>query len=179
LRLKGRESLMSLFDQSLVARRQQHFHCRAETTLDYTPDSSQQMAGLVAYYNTSNHAYLHVSRDAASHQRVLRVTVNRDGALSEPSAALPLAEGPVDLAVESHHDRYQFQFRQDGSDWRDVGPLLDTAMLSDEFATRFEGGFARSFGFTGNFIGLACQDLTGARLHADFDSFSYLPLEPR
>lgn len=173
LRLKGRESLMSLFDQSLVARRQQHFNCRAETRLEFAPELFQQMAGLVAYYNTSNHAYLHVSRDVDSGRRVLRLTVNRDAALSEPATAVELAEGAVDLAVEFRHDRYQFQFRQADAPWQDIGPALDAAMLSDEFATQFVNGFARSFGFTGNFIGIACQDLSGQRLAADFDYFSY------
>ncbi|HEY1130410.1 MAG TPA: glycoside hydrolase family 43 protein [Roseateles sp.] len=173
LRLKGRESLMSLFEQSLVARRQQHFNCRVETRLDFEPELFQQMAGLVAYYNTSNHAYLHVSRDVDSGRRVLRLTVNRDAALSEPATAVELADGAVDLAVEFSHDRYQFHYAQAGQPWTAIGPALDTAMLSDEFATRFVNGFARSFGFTGNFIGLACQDLSGQGLAADFDHFSY------
>ncbi len=173
LRLKGRESLMSLFEQSLVARRQQHFNCRVETRLDFEPELFQQMAGLVAYYNTSNHAYLHVSRDVDSGRRVLRLTVNRDAALSEPAIAVELSDGAVDLAVEFSHDRYQFHYAQAGQPWTAIGPALDTAMLSDEFATRFVNGFARSFGFTGNFIGLACQDLSGRGLAADFDHFSY------
>ncbi|MBV8037154.1 glycoside hydrolase family 43 protein [Roseateles sp.] len=173
LRLKGRESLMSLFEQSLVARRQQHFNCRVETRLEFEPELFQQMAGLVAYYNTSNHAYLHVSRDVDSGKRVLRLTVNRDAALSEPAQAVELAAGAVDLAVEFSHDRYQFHYAQAGKPWTAIGPALDAAMLSDEFATRFVDGFARSFGFTGNFIGLACQDLSGQRLAADFDHFSY------
>lgn len=177
LRLKGRESLMSLFEQSLVARRQQHFNCRAETRVDFEPANFHQMAGLVAYYNTANHAYLHVSRDPDSGQRVLRLTVNRDAALSEPCAAQPLLDGPVDLALEFRHARYQFYFTQAGQPWTAFGPALDSAMLSDEFATRFVNGFARSFGFTGNFIGLACQDLAGTRLHADFDHFSYTNLD--
>jgi len=173
LRLKGRESLMSLFEQSLVARRQQHFNCRAETSVDFEPANVHQSAGLVAYYNTSNHAYLHVNHDDDGQQRVLRLHVNRDGALSAACDAIPLAKGPVDLAVEFHHASYQFSFRQGGGEWQAVGPALDSAMLSDEYATRFSEGFARSFGFTGNFIGLACQDLAGTRLAADFDYFSY------
>ena len=175
LRLTGRESLMSLFDQSLVARRQQHFHCRVETRVDFEPDNFHQMAGLVAYYNTRNHAYLHVTRDIDSGQRVVALHVNRDAAISAAATPLPLAAGPVDLAVEFSHDRYQFHVRQDGQPWQPIGPALDTAMLSDEFATRFVNGFASSFGFTGNFIGIACQDLAGTRRHADFDHFTYLP----
>lgn len=173
LRLKGRESLMCLFDQSLVARRQQHFNCRAETRVDFEPDNFHQMAGLVAYYNTRNHAYLHVTRDPDSGARVACLHVNRDGALSAASAPVALAAGPVDLAVEFTHDSYQFHIKQNGGDWQAVGTALDAAMLSDEFATRFINGFANSFGFTGNFIGLACQDLAGTRKHADFDHFTY------
>lgn len=175
LRLTGRESLMSLFDQSLVARRQQHFHCRVETRVDFEPDNFHQMAGLVAYYNTRNHAYLHVTRDIDSGQRVVALHVNRDAAISAAATPQPLADGPVDLAVEFSHDRYQFHVRQDGQPWQPIGPALDTAMLSDEFATRFVNGFASSFGFTGNFIGIACQDLAGTGRHADFDHFTYLP----
>lgn len=177
LRLKGRESLMSCFDQSLVARRQQHFRCRAETRVDFEPEHYQQMAGLVAYYNTRNHAYLHVTRDPDSGERVVALHVNRDGAYSANGASVPLAAGPVDLAVEFSHDSYRFFHRQDGQAWQPLGEPLDTAMLSDEFATRFINGFANSFGFTGNFIGLACQDLAGTRRQADFDHFTYETLE--
>ncbi len=177
LRLKGRESLMSLFQQSLVARRQQHFNCRVETRLDFDPASFQQMAGLVAYYNTGNHAYLHVSRALHGGARVLRLYVNRDGALSEPANAVNLAHGAVDLRLEFHHATYQFAYSQGGGAWQTIGPALDTAMLSDEAVTRFEGGYARSFGFTGNFVGLSCQDLAGTRSVADFDHFSYTPLD--
>jgi xylan 1,4-beta-xylosidase len=173
LRLRGRESLMSLFAQSLVARRQQHFHCHVQTKVDFEPEHFQQMAGLVAYYNTSNHAYLHISAHPDTGARVLRLSVNRDGALSEPVQPVPLAAGAVEMRVEFRHASYQFSYCEAGGTWRDFGPALDTAMLSDEAATHIEGGFARSFGFTGNFIGIACQDLAGTRRAADFDYFDY------
>lgn len=176
LRLTGRESLMSLFDQSLIARRQQHFHCRAETRLDFAPENLHQMAGLVAYYNTRNHAYLHVTHDDDTGARVAALHVNRDGAISAAAAPMPLPAGPVELAVAFAHDTYQFHLKPHGGAWQPIGPALDTAMLSDEAATCFVNGFATSFGFTGNFIGLACQDLAGTRKHADFDHFSYTPL---
>jgi xylan 1,4-beta-xylosidase len=181
LRLRGRESLMSLFSQSLVARRQQHFNCRVQTQLDFEPEHFAQMAGLVAYYNTSNHAYLHVSADPESGARLLRLSVNRDGSLTEPVTPVAIGPGAIELRVEFKHAQYQFAFRMAhgtaGGAWLDIGPALDTAMLSDEAATRFEGSFARSFGFTGNFIGLACQDLAGTRRVADFDYFSYAEIK--
>ncbi|CAN7457785.1 glycoside hydrolase family 43 protein [Rhizobacter sp. LjRoot28] len=177
LRLIGRESLMSLFDQSLVARRQQHFRCEAETLVDFEPTSFQQTAGLVAYYNTQNHAYLHVTHDERNGGRVLRLMVNDRGIPSEPALPVPIGErGPVRLRVRFDGALFSFEYALDAGPWRHIGHALQTAMLSDEHATRFEGSVARSFGFTGNFIGLACQDLGGQRLHADFDHFSYRPL---
>lgn len=174
LRLRGRESLMSTFDQSLVARRQQAFVCEAETRVDFEPGSFQHLAGLVAYYNTQNHAYLHITHDAHAGGKVLLLAVNESGILREPTAPILLPPGrPVDMKVRFEGPSFRFFYRLDGEDWQPVGEPLRTCMLSDEHATRFENGIPRSFGFTGNFIGVACQDLSGGRLHADFDHFSY------
>jgi xylan 1,4-beta-xylosidase len=182
LRLHGRCSPMSRFEQSLVARRQQHFDCEAETVMEFSPTVFQQMAGLIAYYNTQNHAYLHVSHDEAAQAgaggRVLRLSVNDDGAFREAAAPLPIGEARrIGLRVRFSGETFQFSYALDGGEWQPFGAALASRMLSDEHATRFHDNFSRSFGFTGNFIGLACQDLTGGRLHADFDHFSYRALQ--
>src|SRR6185436_5872426 len=51
LRLHGRESIGSWFEQSLVARRQEDFAFRAETRVAFDPVTYQQVAGLTYYYN--------------------------------------------------------------------------------------------------------------------------------
>lgn len=176
LRLVGRCSLMSTFDQSLVARRQQHFDCEAETVVEFEPVVFQQMAGLVAYYNTQNHAYLHVSHDEERGGRVLRLSVNDHGKLREAAAPIAIGNAPrvwLKLRFEGEALRFSYALAED--DWRPFGETLRAAILSDEHATRFDDGFPRSFGFTGNYIGLACQDLSGSGLHADFDYFDYSP----
>ena len=173
LRLWGRESLMSKFDQSLVARRQQHFRCEVGTAVEFSPLGFQQMAGLVAYYNTQNHAYLHVTHDEAL-GRVLRLSVNDTGIPSEPAAPVPVGDATrVALRVQFDGPVYRFSYALREGEWLPIGGDLPTASLSDEHATRFENGTARSFGFTGNYVGLACQDLGGGRLHADFDHLDY------
>ncbi|MNP86348.1 hypothetical protein D3C76_1865290 [compost metagenome] len=50
--------------------------------------------------------------------------------------------------------------------------MLDAAKLSDEYATVSADGVFTSWGFTGTFVGLCAQDLSGRRKHADFDYFS-------
>jgi xylan 1,4-beta-xylosidase len=177
LRLVGRSSLMSNFDQSLVARRQQHFHCEADTVLEFQPIIYQQMAGLLAYYNTQNHAYLHVTHDESLNTRVLRLNVSDDGKLREAATPVSVGNAPrVWLKLRFEGPQFRFWYALAEGEWQPIGEALPSSFLSDEYATRFEGGYPRSFGFTGNYIGLACQDLTGSRLHADFAHFGYREL---
>jgi xylan 1,4-beta-xylosidase len=58
----------------------------------------------------------------------------------------------------------QFEYAMPGSGWQCIGPVLNGAILSDDYST---------LGFTGAFVGLCCQDLSGQRLHADFPYFFY------
>ena len=61
LRLYGKESLLSKFNQAIVARRQQSFVFSASTALEFAPSYFKQMAGMVYYYNTTQYYYLRVS----------------------------------------------------------------------------------------------------------------------
>jgi xylan 1,4-beta-xylosidase len=60
--LIGRESIGRWFEQSLVARRQEHFTYTASTTVAFEPTTYQQAAGLTTYYNRHKfHAVLVIS----------------------------------------------------------------------------------------------------------------------
>jgi xylan 1,4-beta-xylosidase len=66
------------------------------------------------------------------------------------------------------HATLRFSWSLDGERWHMLPYELDASVLSDE-AGKGEGAQ-----FTGNFVGLCCQDLAGTGLHADFDRFYYL-----
>jgi xylan 1,4-beta-xylosidase len=53
------------------------------------------------------------------------------------------------------------------NDWRGLLQQFDASILSDEAAAP---GTAN---FTGAFVGVACQDMSGTSKHADFDFFEY------
>ncbi len=172
LRLIGRESIGSWFEQALVARRQEHFVYRAETALDFDPDTYQQAAGLVTYYNRHKFHFLAVSH-AEGTGRTLTVMSCAgdwpDGRLSLPMAApVVLGDGPVELAVEVDHAGQRFLWRQGGA-WRQAGPGLDASLVSDE------AGRGEHASFTGGFVGMAAFDVTGRARHADFARFDYTP----
>ncbi|MDV7140158.1 glycoside hydrolase family 43 protein [Maribacter sp. TH_r10] len=169
LRLKGRESINSHHTQALIVRRQQAFCYSAGTCLDFNPESFQQMAGLTAFYDNENFYYLYVTHDA-EHGKCLDIMSSVKGNIDFPlEKKIPLNEHKESyLRLNVRYDKLNFQYSEDGQNWKGIGPDLDCSTLSDEFQ---EGD--KNATFTGAFVGLCCQDLTGRRLPADFDYFDY------
>ena len=170
LRLIGRESLGSWFEQALVARRQEHQAYRAETTVLVDPPNWQRAAGLITYYNRHKfHAAL-ITREPGF-GRCLRIV----SCIGDPSEALtfqqPIAlpDGPITLAVVVERATQQFFWRADGEE-QPLGPALDASLISDE------GGRGEHASFTGAFVGMVAHDLTGRGWSADFTRFSYAAL---
>lgn len=170
LRLYGRESIVSHFEQSLLARRQASFHIEASTCVEFDPDSSQQMAGLVAFYSTDSFYYLFLTH-APHSARCLGLMRCERGQISYPvEKEYPLDDCPrVYLKLVIQDDRIRFFHSRTGEQWTAVCWEQDASILSDEHAL--------PCGFTGTFVGIACQDASGGRRHADFDWFEYRELD--
>jgi xylan 1,4-beta-xylosidase len=173
LRLHARESLGSFFEQALVARRQQHFSLRIETELDFRPETFQQAAGLVHYYNRHKLHFLAVTHDVRLGRVLMIMSCPGDwpdARLSFPlETPIPLpGNEPVGLAAEIDGASLQFSYRN-GDDWKPVGPVLDASVISDE------GGRGEHGSFTGAFVGMAAFDTSGTACSADFDYFAYQP----
>jgi xylan 1,4-beta-xylosidase len=169
LRLKGRESLNSHHTQALVARRQQSFFYTAETCIDFQPDTFQQMAGLICMYDNRNFYYLYLTWEE-DRGRCIDIISSKDGVtefLLDEKLRIPDI-GMYYLKAKIYYDRLQFYHSVNGKDWTPIGPEYDYSTLSDEFEAW--GGDAH---FTGSFVGLCCQDLSGRRNAADFDYFEY------
>jgi xylan 1,4-beta-xylosidase len=166
LRLRGRDSLHSLFTQSLLARRIQHFQFTAGTCLEFAPTHFTQMAGLICYYDTRQHYYLRVTHDETL-GRVLGIVLTDDGAYDElVDSQFAINDWKqVFLRVQVDGARLQFSASPDGRTWREVGPGLDYSKLSDDYGSTLR--------FTGPMVGVCCQDVGGTRAVADFDFFDY------
>ena len=169
LRLYGRESFTSQFTQAFVARRWQSLNFEAETKVDFNPETFQQMAGLVCYYNTMNWTSFHVTWDEEK-GKVLDLMTAENGCFAQPIAGnemiIPEDVESVYLKVNVDGEVYTYHYSFDGVTWNEVSVKLDTYKLSDDFVSG--GGF-----FTGAFVGMHCQDTSGAKLYADFDYFRY------
>ncbi len=171
LRIYGMESPGSLFRQSLVARRQKHFRFTAETRVDVEPQNFQQMAGLIVYYNSSKFHYLYVGFDdgIGKHLGIMSCEADRTLAASFPmhDQRVALPEGPVSLKAEADHEALTFSYRTGSNDWACLPPTLDMRHLTDQ------AGLEAGEQFTGTFVGMCANDLSGQRLPADFEYFSY------
>jgi xylan 1,4-beta-xylosidase len=172
LRLHGRESIGSWFEFSLMARRQEHHGFRAETVIEFSPDTYQQVAGLAYYYNRYKFHALGVSL----HEKLGRVLVIQSCPGDYPSGNLvfPIDDGisvpggRLYLAAEVRDNDLRFFWHAEGeAEWRPLGPMLDGGVVSDE------GGVGEHGSFTGAFIGMFAYDVSGRGQSADFDHFSY------
>ena len=65
----------------------------------------------------------------------------------------------------------QFYYALTEGDWQAFGPVLDGSILSDDYVQDSENIYRPAF--TGAFVGMCCQDLSGRKMHADFDWFDY------
>jgi xylan 1,4-beta-xylosidase len=171
LRLYGRESIGSVFRQSLVARRQQSHYFSAATVVEFEPEHFQQMAGMVCYYGSTQYHYLYLSHEESLGKCLRVMSCLPDPPLTyafTPPIVIPAGK-PVHLRVEIDCERLYFAYRVEGADldWHWLPQQFDASILSDE---------ASAFGkpnFTGAFVGMACQDMAGTARPADFDWFDY------
>jgi xylan 1,4-beta-xylosidase len=175
LRLRGRLSAESLWQQSLLAQRLTEHLAEVEVTVDAEPTTFTQSAGLVLWYNTTSYYQLHVTwaepegEPQAGQQwaggqgrRVLVLTHGHpDGA--RVLATVGVADGPVRLRAQI--DRATARLWSAGSDgpWKRVGPDVDFSELSDDFGPRLR--------FTGALVGISAVDLVDGTFTADFSGW--------
>ena len=166
LRIRGKESLVSIHRQALIARRQTDFCFTARTVMDFEPNSFQQMAGLIYRYDESAQYYLRATWDEDRRTRTLGLLV-----FDQKEMTLPLGRDEVDigsgelrLQLTVRFAAARFWWSREERPWQAIGPELDAGKISDDY-----GGL----GFTGAFVGMACQDLQRQEFPADFASFTY------
>ena len=162
LTLHGAESLESNFEQAMLARRLTSQNLTATTKISFKPENFQQMAGLAAYYNTYLFHYLYLSMDEEK-GLCLQIHSCDDGKSNFPLGGeiIPVSNNELFLRASFNDKRLQFYYSHCGQDFLKIGPVLDASILSDDHGEHW--------GFTGTFVALACQDLTGKKLPATLE----------
>ena len=116
-----------------------------------------------------------MARDEESGENCLRVIV-RDGLkFYNPVENYRVLIGQnkhVWLRASVNRLTLELSYSLDGVNFEKICKTLDSSNLCDEAY-----GVIGHEGHTGTFIGMACQDLTGNKKHADFISFEYIAEE--
>lgn len=167
LELKGNDSLTSLFDQSLIARRWTSFDFVAGTTLCFKPYHYNQTAGLSCFYNTKAFHYLYVGYDEVKKQRIINILTNDNFNFNEPLEGNYIYVNDdvkrISLKVMVKQDKIQFYYACDDSKFEVVGPVLDASILSDEHVSGWT--------YTGAVIAISAVDNFNKDTKAVFSEF--------
>jgi xylan 1,4-beta-xylosidase len=165
LRIYGRESLGSKFRQSMVARRITSLNSVAETCVEFEPQTFQQAAGLICFYDTQNYYYIKVT-NYENIGKCVTVSYSINDEYTELSSQVfPVNTKSCFMKAEIENDKLYLSYSVDGKNWNKINQIFDMTTLSDEACK--EGSF------TGAFVGICAQDVAGTRQAADFDYFEY------
>ena len=165
LTLSGRDSPGSRQTQALLGVRQKHFSFEAETSVEFTPENFQQIAGMMYRYNEDLFYYVNLTYNEKRCERVVNLMVMDNGKLSILHETA-FSENKLYIKIQIKLDRAKFFFSSDGSSWMPLGENFDATILSDEYVKPY-------YGFTGAFVCLACHDWSGQDKDAKFDFFRY------
>ncbi|MGK4017608.1 glycoside hydrolase family 43 protein [Weissella paramesenteroides] len=172
--LKGKNTLSSTFDVSMVAQRWQTFNFDAETKVKFDPYTYQQMAGLTNFYNDKHWSWVYITWDE-NRGHVIEVAQNDNNQytsfLKDEAIKIPENVDYVWFRTKVRKLSYHYEYSFDGQIWYEIAVQLDAAILSDDYVLQNYGGF-----FTGAFVGLAAVDYAGYDLSATFDFFDYKEL---
>jgi len=169
LRLIGQESMNSHHHVSLLATRQTSIHAKAELSIDFTPKYEEQLAGLAYMYDTMNFYILGKTIDS-NENAVLVLLKSNQGLITDITTPVIIDKTKtIYMRVITKGRFAQFSYSYDQTNWADIGNKCDNVILSDEYCR----------GFTGAHFGMYCHDMTGLKLHADFDYFIYRRLSDK
>jgi len=163
LRLRGGQSPVSRWGQTLLARRQNVFEFSAETCLEYDPSSFQHLAGLTWRYDETNQ-FLCALSSGGQKGMGLSVLTMIDGKFERTDEIFLPSGVPVWLGLTVRKGSGRFRYSLDGKVWTGIRPVLDAGILSDE---------SSGMGFTGAFVGMFAVDTVDYSKHADFKYFDY------
>jgi len=170
LSLRGRDSLNSNFDQSLVARRLKHFNASAVTRVHFAPETFKQSAGLIACYDRLHYHFFRITGAGPGLAKLGVYSSAFDKLSRYEVAEFPVeqAAAGIELRMEMRGVELRFAWRFPRGDWQLVDRIFESTQIGDWASP--QGGF------TGTFWGVCCQDLATRSAWADFAFFDYQTL---
>lgn len=162
LKIKGNSySLDATASPGFTGRRQQDYNCTVTTKMNYSPQQTDEKAGLTVLMNNRFHYDLAITRDSSNVKNLfLQYTLDN---LKFTAATIKIKGNILWLRIKADPQYYQFSYSADGSRYYEIGSA-PVRFLTSEVAG----------GFTGVYFGLfASGTENGDSSPAYFDWFDY------
>lgn len=137
---------------STLFMRQQHSTFDATVSLDYTPKSEKELAGLVCYQKESFNYVFGVTKKVNDYYLVLARTANNNTTIVDSKKIN--TKNPVLLQVTAKGDDYRFNYSTDEKNFESLGGIVSGDILSTNVAGGFTGQLIGLYATTGNDIQL-------------------------
>lgn len=166
VRLRGQESLCSLHEVSILARKLTSVYTEVKTKMEFIPESHHHRAGLILYYDNMNHIYLRKYYSETLQQSAISVIQLENGERTEfLNTRIRVDDKPIYFKLSIEGRKSYFSWSYENKNYKRIGAVFDTTKFSDEYCKYGE--------FTGAFVGICCIDTLQHKKTADFDFFDY------
>lgn len=169
LHIRGRESLTSCFEPSLIARKLTAFSTQTTAKMHYQPSSYHHVAGLTAFYDANTYYTVMKTCDDEGKVYLSIASFIEKKMTLFPERIWVNKNAPVWLRIQTHNADIQFLYSLDGETYHSLGKQLDLTLLSDEAGM---GGK-----FTGAFVGMFAQDTDRKAEWVAFEWFEYRTMD--
>lgn len=141
------EALYEKLQPSFIGRRQQHHHCEASTSVDYSSLSTGDKAGLTVFQN-ENHYYLLAVVPGEEQNTLILEKSSSEGPVEMAKAEIPKDKGQVFLKIDARGDIYNFSYALDEEEWVALAAGVDAKPLSTEEAGGFVGAYFGMYAYS-------------------------------
>ncbi|MDI6402527.1 glycoside hydrolase family 43 protein, partial [Balneolaceae bacterium ANBcel3] len=140
--IKARAAISSLF------KRHMHNTFTATTVMEYTPESENDLAGLVNYQSEYFHYVFGITKKGGDDYLLLQRT--EDGSSTIVASTKIDTSQPIHLRVRAEGDSYQYLYSTNGTDFTSLGGVVSGDILSTNVAGGFTGALIGLYATTSN-----------------------------
>jgi len=147
-------NIKELKPTSTLFHRQQHSNFSFETSMEYTPGSDKDLAGIVCLQNEASNYVFGITKKGDDYILLLERN-QRKGRSREVNSEI-IASTEIDvsktiqLQVKATGDDYQFSYSSGGSDFVNLGGTVSGDILSTNVAGGFTGALIGLYATSGN-----------------------------
>jgi len=148
-------NIKELKPTSTLFHRQQHSNFSFETTMEYTPGSEKDLAGIVCLQNEASNYVFGITKKGNDYILLLEKNQRKGRMSSEVISQIVASTGidiknPVGLKVKATGDDYQFSYSTNGTDFVNLGGTVSGDILSTNVAGGFTGALIGLYATSGN-----------------------------